>query len=128
MVGPRALHAFSFDDREERTLIEEIGGYKLSSDGSHIVYRKGESIGIIESSATESKGGNLDLSGLKMRLDPAAEWRQIFDEVWRLERDFYYDPEMHGIDWDAMKTKYGSLLERASCRQDLRFIVGELIG
>lgn len=127
-MKPRALHAFSFDDREERTIIEGIGGYRLSADGSHIVYRKDDSLAIIESSVTKAEGGKLDLSGLKMRLDPGAEWRQIFDEVWRMERDFYYDPGMHGIDWDAMKTKYGSLLERASCRQDIRFIVGELIG
>jgi tricorn protease len=109
-------------------VIKGIDGYKLSADGSHIVYKKGKDIGIISSKEKNSKGKNLDLSGLKMWLNPIAEWKQIFNEAWRMERDFYYDPNMHGIDWAAMKEKYGRLLPYASCRQDIRFIVGELIG
>jgi len=126
--GPRPLHAFSFKDREERTVIEGIDGYKLSADGSHIVYRKGDTIGIIEATAKDSKGEPLDLSGLKMWLDPLAEWKQIFNEAWRMERDFYDEPGMHDLDWRAMKEKYGRLVDYASCRQDIQYIVGELIG
>jgi tricorn protease len=72
--------------------------------------------------------GELDLSELTMRLDPEAEWRQVFDEAWRLERDFFYEPNMHGVDWPAMREKYGRMLDRATCAQDVRFVVGELIG
>ena len=126
--GPRNLCAFDFDKRKERTVIEKIDGYKLSADGSSIIYKKDDTIGIIESSAKDSKGKNINLSDLKMWLDPLAEWKQIFNEAWRMERDFYYEPNMHGIDWDAMKEKYGRLLPYASCRQDIRFIIGELIG
>jgi len=107
-IGTMNLFAFSFKDRKERTVIKDIDGYKLSADGSHIIYKKGNTIGI--------------------RLDPLAEWKQIFNEAWRLERDFYYEPNMHGLDWAAMKEKYGKLLPFASCRQDIRYIVGELIG
>ena len=127
-VGPRTLYAFSFEDREERTVIEDIDGYALSEDGSHILYKKGKAIGIIESSAEESKGEEIDLSDVKMWFDPVAEWRQIFNEAWRMERDFYYEPNMHGIDWEVMKERYGGLIPFASCRQDIRYIVGELIG
>ncbi len=77
---------------------------------------------------TDSKGNNLNLADLKMWYDPQAEWKQIFDEAWRLERDYYYEPGMHGLDWDQMKEKYGKLIEFASCRQDVQFIIGELIG
>jgi tricorn protease len=63
-----------------------------------------------------------------MNLDPRKEWKQIFNEAWRMERDFYYEPGMHGIDWNRMKEKYGRLMDFACCRQDVRFIVGELIG
>jgi tricorn protease len=108
-------------------VIEGINGYKLSSDGKHIVYRRGDDIGMAKASA-DAKGEDLDLSGLVMRLDPRAEWAQIFNETWRMERDFYYEPNMHGIDWDAMKAKYGRFVRDASCRQDMRFIIGELIG
>jgi tricorn protease len=63
-----------------------------------------------------------------MTLDPVREWRQMFDEAWRMERDYYYEPDMHGLDWPAMREKYGRLIDRATCRQDVRFVIGELIG
>jgi tricorn protease len=126
--GPRNLSAFSFEERETSEVIGGISGYRLSADGSHLIYQRGEELGIIPASALNSQGAPLALSNLKMRIDPLAEWAQIFNEAWRLERDFYYEPEMHGIDWLAMKEKYSRLLPFASCRQDIRYIVGELIG
>ena len=127
-VGQMDLYSFSFKDRNEDIVIKEIDSYQLSSDGSKIVYKKGNKVGIIDASAKDSKGDELNLSNVKMWLDPLAEWKQIFNEAWRMERDFYYEPNMHGIDWNAMKEKYGRLLPHASCRQDIRYIIGELIG
>jgi len=124
----RNLYAFDFDSRKERTVIEHINGYKLSADGNHIVYRQRNDIGIITADATDSHGNSLDLSDLKMELDPHKEWRQIYNEAWRMERDFYYEPDMHGLDWEAVKEKYAALLPYASCRQDLGYIIGEMIG
>jgi len=126
--GPQTLHAFSFADREEAKVIEEIDGYALSADSSSIIYKKGNQLGIIKSSERDSKGKPLDLGDLKMWLDPVKEWAQIFNESWRMERDFYYEPNMHGLDWNAMKEKYGKLAARITCRQDLQFVIGELIG
>jgi tricorn protease len=126
--GPRTLYAFSFKDRKESPVIKEIEDYALSADGSHIIYKKRNILGIISSSERDSKGHPLDLSDLEMWIDPLAEWTQIFNEAWRMERDFYYEPGMHGIDWDAMMEKYGCLLSHASCRQDIQYIIGELIG
>ncbi len=122
------LYRWEYEDREEVSVIEGVREYKLSADGKSIVYRKSRGVGIIKSSAKESKGEKLDLSDMKMSLDPRAEWMQIFDEAWRMERDFYYEPGMHGLDWPAMREKYGRLVPSASCRQDMRFIIGELIG
>ncbi|MDH3197817.1 MAG: S41 family peptidase, partial [Candidatus Krumholzibacteria bacterium] len=127
-IGATDLHRFSFDDREEKTVIKAVDGYQLSADGEHVVYKKGDKIGIIEATATDSDGKALDLGDLEMRLDPLAEWKQIFNEAWRMERDFYYEPGMTGLDWNQMRKKYGALMPYASCRQDVRFIVGELIG
>ncbi len=62
-----------------------------------------------------------------MTLEPAAEWRQIFNDVWRLERDFFYDPGMHGVDWEGLREHYGALLEVAETRWDVNFVIGELI-
>ena len=127
-IGPMDLHRFSFEDREEKTVIKDINNYAISADGKSIVYAQRAKVGIIKASDTDSKGETLDLSGLKMRIVPIEEWTQIFNEAWRMERDFYYDPEMHGLDWNVMRKKYGALLPYVSCRQDIRFIIGELIG
>jgi tricorn protease len=127
-VGPMDLHRFSFEDRETETVINAVDSYRLSGDGKKVVYKKGDAVGIIDATAKNSDEKDLDLSGLEMTIDPIAEWTQIFNESWRMERDFYYEPNMHGIDWGAMKEKYGKLVPFASCRQDLQYIVGELIG
>jgi len=65
---------------------------------------------------------------MEMMLVPPEEWRQIFTEAWRLERDYFYDPNMHGVDWEAMRVRYGALLDDVVSRWDLNFIIGELIG
>ncbi len=126
--GRRTLAAFTFADRTAHTVLEGIDGYRLSADGSSVVYRKDKEIGIVGAKETDSKGKPLALDGVRMLIDPVAEWTQIFNEAWRMERDFYYEPGMHGLDWPAMKEKYGRLIPYASCRQDVRYLVGELIG
>ena len=157
-VGERTLYGFSITDREERTIVGGVEQYSLSADGKHIAYLKDRAIGMLASSAEHEvdevaerrrrddedefddsreeaharrgRGvhGRLDLRDLKMWLDPRAEWQQIYDEAWRMERDFFYDPNMHGLDWDGLRAKYGALIPHAVCRQDIRYIIGELIG
>jgi tricorn protease len=127
-LGPRTLFKYSFKDRKERTVIENINGFKISANGSNIIYRKGNQLGIIVSDVEKSEGSEINLSDLKMKIDPVQEWKAVFNEAWRMERDFYYEPGMHGIDWNAMKEKYARMLDRANCRQDVQFIIGELIG
>ena len=122
------LHAFDFSSRSSYKVLGSVNEYKLSNDGSSIVYKKGKKVGIIPASDKDSKGQNLDLSNLKMKLHPRKEWNQIYDEAWRMERDFYYEPDMHGINWKQMKEKYAGMMERASCRSDVDYIIGELIG
>ena len=122
------LFSFSIKGREEQVVVKDIDGYKLSADGSRIIYKKGNKIALINSDTKGDEGKFLDLADLKIWLDPVAEWKQMFNETWRLERDFYYEPDMHGIDWPAMKEKYGKLLPFVSCRQDLTYLIGELIG
>lgn len=127
-LGPRMLCRYSFDSREEKIVMEKINGFKISADGSNIIYLKGNKVGIITSDSEKSEGNDLNLSDLKMNIDPVLEWKALFNEAWRMERDFYYEPGMHGIDWNAMKEKYVKLIDRATCRQDVQFIIGELIG
>lgn len=127
-VSAMNLHAFDLKDRKAHKVIEGINEYKLSASGSAIVYKKGKSVGIISSGARESSGHELNLSALEMKQHPREEWRQIFNEAWRMERDFYYESGMHGLDWKDMKKKYAPLIERATTREDVGYIIGELIG
>ncbi len=125
-LGPRNLYAFSFKTKKSKVLVKGILDYKLSSNGKYIVFRKRGSVGII--GASGGKPSNLNLSDLTMKIDPMKEWRQIYNEAWRMERDYYYEPGMHGVDWNKIKTKYGKLLPYVSSRQDVGYLIGEMIG
>lgn len=127
-VGPQNLFAYDFESKKTKQLVEGIDDFKIAADGSDIVYIKQGKPGIIPAGETGNSGNVLNLSGLKLTIDPVLEWKAVFNEAWRMERDFYYEPGMHGVDWNAMKTKYGNLLERATCRQDVEYLIGELIG
>ena len=127
-LEPRKLYAFSIEDREEKEITNSTTGYVLSADGNKILYRSGDRLVLINADNSGAGGDDLDLSGVSMLIDPRAEWTQIFNEAWRLERDYFYDPGMNGVDWPAMKEKYGSLVKYASCRQDIEYLIGELIG
>ncbi len=70
----------------------------------------------------------LNLAGMEVILDLKAEWRQIFDESWRQMRDFFYAPNMHGLDWLAVKQKYAPLIDHVAHRADLTYVIGEMIG
>lgn len=123
--GPMNLSSWSFKSAKATTLAEEIDDYRLSADGRTIVLRKDGGVSLMP-----AEGGNpapLKLTDLKVWYDPVSEWKQIFNEAWRMERDYYYEPGMHGQDWPAMKQKYEKIADRATCRQDLTFIIGEMI-
>lgn len=123
--GPMTLYSWSFTTEKESSLAESIDDYRLSADGSTIIFRKGDGVSLLP-----SEGGTatpLKLTDLKVWYDPVSEWKQIFNEAWRMERDYYYEPGMHGQDWNLMKEKYGKMADRATCRQDLTFIIGEMI-
>jgi tricorn protease len=122
------LHSYNFESKETKEIVKEINRYDLSANGETIVYLKENNVLHMRVAAAHGEGESFDLSGLNMHMDPKAEWMQIYNEAWRLERDFFYEPGMHGQDWPAVKEKYAKLMEVASCRQDVGFIIGEMIG
>jgi tricorn protease len=143
-LPPRELIAFSFADRDRRSLVEKVRDFALSGDGKHLIYRTDEGIGILDTEPGHEPNGwarrrrdrdrekpeafDLDLTSLEMRIEPLSEWKQVYREAWRIERDFFYDPNMRGLDWQAIGEKYGQFVDDLSCAQDLRFLIGELIG
>jgi tricorn protease len=126
---PTVLRSYNFDSQAIETLMTgNQGGFHLSATGDKIIYLL-NGFRIIEALPNQKPDdGALDLSGMKMTLDPRAEWNQIFEDAWRIERDFYYDPDLHGVDWFAMKKRYEPLLPFVAHREDLNYLIGEMIG
>ena len=128
-LNDKSLRTFSLGDKEEKTLLEKVDAFTLNAKGDRIIYRSGETVGIIDATATAKSGdGALDLAHLEIRLDRRAEWKQIFNEAWRMLRDGFYDPTMRGLDWPAIKRRYEAELPYVSLRQDLNFLIGEMHG
>jgi tricorn protease len=121
-----ALHIFDIEEREDKTLVEEMNGYALSHDGKKVLVREGKSYKLYDTKpGSEAKTVSTD--GLEVDRIPTEEWAQIFDEVWRRFRDFFYVPNMHGYDWVALRDQYRPLLAHVAHRSDLNYVIGEMI-
>lgn len=119
---------YDLEKREEKTVIDDTGGFELTADRKKMLIRKGSNYYIIEPKEGQKADKALATSNFEVTVDPAAEWKQIFTDAWRLERDFFYDPGLHGVDWNAMRERYGKLLQDAVTRWDVNYVIGELIG
>lgn len=118
---------YDLDKREEKTIVDDADAYQISADGKKILIAKQNSFSIVDVAADQKLDKKLPTNQLEMTVVPKEEWKQIFNDVWRLERDFFYDKNMHGVDWKEMKKRYGALIENAVTRSDVNFIIGELI-
>ncbi|PHL00548.1 peptidase S41 [Neolewinella marina] len=114
-----AMHRFTLKDREAKKLMD-ADGFSLTANGKKLLVRQGDRYGVTP--VEEPKADDLkpaDDYQLSVRIDPPAEWANIFHEMWRVNRDYFYDPNMHGVDWDAMKEKYAPFLPEVKTRADL---------
>ncbi|MEO5754070.1 MAG: protease, partial [Chthoniobacterales bacterium] len=120
---------YSLEDRKE-TVLGDVNGYEISFDGKKMLVKIKKDYAIVDlpKDKLETKDHELKLAGLDMRLDRHAEWNQIYNEAWRQMRDFFYSPTMNGVDWKAMHDKYAALLPFVNHRNDLTYLIGELIG
>jgi tricorn protease len=124
------MMAYDLEKKESKTFTEGVSRYVLAREGKIAVSKKKGEIYVVDAGSPPSDLGKskVDLSDCVISLDPREEWRQIYQEAYRFERDFYWDHEMGGLDWKAMRDKYATLLPRVATRSDLRDLVGELIG
>lgn len=122
------LYSFDFESLEEDR-IGALGNYSMSKDFKKVLLRSGREYYIEKvKSGLTPKEGKLDLDDMQIFIDRKQEWKQIYSETWRQMRDFFYDPNMHGVDWQAVKDKYSKLLPEVANRADLTYILGEMIG
>ncbi len=130
--GPATLSAaaISRDPLEVKTVVEDVRGYELSGDGKKLLIRQGDRFYIVDASAGKADldKKDVDLSGWKLSVIPQEQWRQMFIEAWRLERDYFYDREMHGVDWPAMRDKYLPLVDRVKTRAELSDLIAQMVG
>ncbi|MBN2205829.1 MAG: PD40 domain-containing protein, partial [Candidatus Aminicenantes bacterium] len=119
-----ALHRYDMKERKDDVVLPEVEWYQLTADKKKIGTMRQRSFSIVPAAGKPEPGkGRLNLEAIQVRVDPAAEWKQIFDEVWRINRDYFYDPGMHGADWPEMRAKYAAFLPHLSCRNDLSRLI-----
>lgn len=122
-----ALMRFSMATQKEETLIPGVAAAGISADGQHLI---AQTLGglVTADVANPAATKPLNLTGLKVTIDPRKEWRQIFDEAWLMEKEYFYDPNMHGIDWQAIHDRYSPLVAHLGRREDLNTILREMLG
>lgn len=126
--GDAALHRYDLKERKEEKVLDGAASYRLSADGRKLLWRSGRELGIADARAGLSSGaGKLDLSGLRVKVDLPAEWAQVWRDGARIVRDWFYDPALHGVDWNALVARYGALVPYVAHRADLDFLLGELV-
>jgi tricorn protease len=144
-----AIHVYDMKERKDKVLIDQANNYALSFDGSKLLYsapKEGggagapgapgapapKTYGIIDTKPPDQPhkvgDGALNLAGMRIEVDPRAEWKQMFNEVWRQERDYFFEASMNGVDWEKEREKYAPLLPYVADRYDLTYVLGEMIG
>jgi len=117
------LYKYSFKDRKEEEIME-LNVFHISANGKKMLYYKGNTFGITDTGKKPAAGkGILNVGSIEVKMDPIAEWPNIFNEAWRINRDYFYDPGMHGADWAEMKKVYSQFLPDLSCREDLNRVI-----
>lgn len=121
------LKRYSFEDEKTSTLVRGVNAFAISSDGAHMIIRKSDGSLATAEISDDMDPESLDLSGVRVFVDPAEEWAQIFDEAWRMEREYFYADNLHGLDWEAVYDKYRPMLAHAGRREDVNALIVEMI-
>jgi tricorn protease len=120
---------FDLEKEEEELVLEGVQGFSLSGDGKKILYSADGDLGIADlEPEQDASEGRLELDDMELLVDPRVEWRQMYVDGWRILRDWFYDPNMHGQDWDEIRRKYEPLVQHIAHRADLDYIFGEIAG
>jgi tricorn protease len=130
--GDRNLRGVAIGyDEDEATIVSDVAYYELTADRKKLLVRKADDLYVVDAKpkAVDKLGdAKVKLDGWTASFDPRVEWKQMFTEAWRLERDYFYDRAMHGVDWKAMYAKYLPLAERVTDRAELSDVFGQMVG
>ncbi len=126
--GSAAIHLFDLEDekQEEKKVASGARGFAISADGKKILTVQG-STASIQNAAAGASGKSVVTQGMLTTVEPRAEWAQLLRDSWRLMRDYFYDPDMHGVDWDAVYDYHAAMIDDCATRRDVSFVIGEMI-
>ena len=133
---PQSIQKFDLSKRKVDKVLEDVNDFAVSFDGEKILYRKGDSWTTASPDDSPGGGGSapkpgfgpLKLDGWEVYVEPRAMWKQIYNETWRIERDFFYDPHYHGLDLEKAKKKYEPYLDGIASRDELTYLFQECLG
>ena len=127
-----ALHLYDFKTRKDAVVAEAVDSYSLALDGQRVLLKRKDKYLVVDVKAEAEKDADstktLGLDHMRLLADPGREWAEMFDNAWRLERDFFFSPAMNGQDWPAVRAKYRALLPALGSREDLNYLIGQVLG
>jgi tricorn protease len=127
--APNNIHRFDLKTRKPEKLLENVGFFDVSPNGEKMLYLQKGTWSIASTSGTPKSGeGVLKTDDMEVLIDPRAEWAQMYDEVWRIEREMFYDPGFHGLDLNATRDMYEPFLQNVVSRNDLTYLFQEMLG
>lgn len=115
------------DSPKPVTVVEGASSFTATADGSRLLVFRGSGFYVIAAAAGQKLSSAVSTDGMMTTIEPRKEWKQIFVDAWRLEREFFYDPTMHGVDWQAVRKQYEPLIDECASRRDLSFVIREMI-
>ena len=124
----RVIRKFSLKDKEAKDFVKGASQFSTSANAKHALFRKGFGWVISSTGGPSGEGGKNITPNLQMKLDRKAEWKQMFEEAWRYERDYFYDPNIHGRNWDEVYKRYSVLIPHVKHRDDLSYILDQING
>lgn len=126
--GEAGIKVYNYkDDEKEEKAVTAFGSFDLSADGKKLLVMRGSSATVVDAAAGGGKAQPVSTGAMTVTIDPRAEWKQIFNDAWRLQRDFFYESTLHGVDWERMRKHYGAMIEECASREDVAWVLGEMI-
>jgi tricorn protease len=123
----RPVKFYDLEERESKTIVDDADGLEISADGKKMAVMIKGKVAVIDIKESQKLDKPADLSKMYMTLDPRSEWKQMYWDAWRLERDYFYDENMHGVNWKAVGKQYETLIDQCVTRWDVNYVLGELI-
>ncbi|MFD1769262.1 S41 family peptidase [Sphingobacterium suaedae] len=125
----RTIGVYDLLKLESKDLVENAFGFEISADGKKMMYKSDRDFFIVDAGQKPAPGsGKIEIKDVKQLVDPEAEWKQVFNEVWAMQKEFFYVENMHGVDWTAVKNKYKKFLPFVGHRSDLGYLLNEMMG